>query len=40
MHNVIEINPDIILILGDRYELLPIAQVALFRGIPLAHIQR
>lgn len=37
--NVIEkINPDIILILGDRYELLPIAQVALFRGIPLAHI--
>jgi UDP-hydrolysing UDP-N-acetyl-D-glucosamine 2-epimerase len=32
------INPDIILILGDRYEILPIAQVALFRNIPLAHL--
>ena len=32
------INPDIILILGDRYEILPIAQIALFRNIPLAHI--
>ncbi len=37
--NVIKkINPDIILILGDRYEILPVAQVALFRNIPLAHI--
>ena len=33
-----KINPDIILILGDRYEILPVAQVALFRNIPLAHI--
>jgi GDP/UDP-N,N'-diacetylbacillosamine 2-epimerase (hydrolysing) len=32
------INPDIILILGDRYEILPIAQIACFRNIPLAHI--
>ena len=33
-----KINPDIILILGDRYEILPVAQVALFRNIPLAHL--
>lgn len=33
-----KINPDIILILGDRYEILPVAQIALFRNIPLAHI--
>ena len=33
-----KINPDIILILGDRYEILPVAQIALFRNIPLAHL--
>ena len=33
-----KINPDIILILGDRYEILPVAQIALFRNIPLAHV--
>lgn len=33
-----KIDPDIILILGDRYEILPVAQIALFRNIPLAHI--
>ena len=25
-------------VLGDRYEILPVAQIALFRNIPLAHI--
>lgn len=33
-----EINPDIILILGDRYELLPICNAAVLLGIPIAHI--
>lgn len=33
-----ELKPDLILILGDRYEMLSIAQSALFLGIPLAHI--
>ena len=35
---ILKIKPDIILILGDRYELLPIAQISLFNNIPLAHI--
>ena len=32
------LKPDIILILGDRYELLPIAEVALFKNIAVAHL--
>lgn len=32
------LNPDIIVVLGDRYELLPIVSVALVIGIPVAHI--
>lgn len=33
-----KLKPDIILILGDRYELLPIAEAALFKNIPVAHL--
>ena len=32
------LKPDIIVVLGDRYELLPICSVALLMEIPLAHI--
>jgi UDP-hydrolysing UDP-N-acetyl-D-glucosamine 2-epimerase len=32
------LQPDIIIILGDRYELLPICSAALIMGIPIAHI--
>lgn len=32
------LRPDIIVILGDRYELLPIANTALLLRIPIAHI--
>lgn len=31
-------NPDVIVVLGDRYELLPIVSAALILGIPVAHI--
>lgn len=34
----LELKPDLILILGDRYEMLAVAQAALFLGIPIAHI--
>ena len=30
--------PDLLLVLGDRYELLPICSTALILGIPIAHI--
>lgn len=33
-----ELAPDIIIILGDRYELLPICTAALLNNIPIAHI--
>ena len=33
-----ELKPDIIILLGDRYELLAAAKVALFHKIPVAHI--
>lgn len=33
-----ELNPDVIVVLGDRYELLPIVSAALVLGIPVAHI--
>lgn len=33
-----ELKPDIVVILGDRYEMLAIAQAAFFHGIPIAHI--
>lgn len=32
------LNPDIIVVLGDRYELLPICSSALVMNIPIAHI--
>ena len=32
------LEPDIIIVLGDRYELLPIVSAALVMGIPVAHI--
>src|SRR5690349_20213353 len=32
------LQPDLIIILGDRYELLAIAQAALMLRIPIAHI--
>jgi len=34
----IDLNPDLILILGDRYEMLAAAQAAIFANIPIAHI--
>lgn len=33
-----ELNPDIVVVLGDRYELLPICNAALVMNIPIAHI--
>ena len=33
-----KLNPDIIIVLGDRYELLPIVSAALVMRIPIAHI--
>lgn len=33
-----QLQPDIIVVLGDRYELLPIVSAALVMGIPVAHI--
>lgn len=32
------LNPDIVIVLGDRYELLPICSAALVMNIPIAHI--
>ena len=31
-------RPDVLLLLGDRFELLTVAQVALLLGIPIAHV--
>ena len=33
-----KLAPDIVVLLGDRYELLPIASACLIFGIPIAHI--
>lgn len=33
-----DIRPDILVVLGDRYELLPICSTALVQNIPIAHI--
>jgi UDP-hydrolysing UDP-N-acetyl-D-glucosamine 2-epimerase len=33
-----ELDPDLLIILGDRYELLPICYTAFVMGIPIAHI--
>lgn len=35
---LIELNPQIVVLLGDRYELLPIASVCVVLKIPIAHI--
>lgn len=32
------LHPDIVLVLGDRYEILSAAQAALIHGVPVAHI--
>ena len=31
-------KPDLILLLGDRYEILPVAFVSMFNGIPICHL--
>lgn len=33
-----DLKPEIVVLLGDRYELLPVAQAALMARIPIAHI--
>lgn len=33
-----DLNPDMVVVLGDRYELLPIVSAALVLGIPVAHL--
>ena len=33
-----QISPDLIVVLGDRYELLPVCNTALIMNIPIAHI--
>jgi UDP-hydrolysing UDP-N-acetyl-D-glucosamine 2-epimerase len=33
-----QLRPDVVLILGDRFEMLMVAQACLIHGIPLAHI--
>lgn len=32
------LNPDLVIILGDRYEIMPVAISSLILGVPLAHI--
>lgn len=32
------LEPDVVLVLGDRYELLPIVSAALVMGVPVAHL--
>ena len=32
------INPDLVLVMGDRYELLSVSAACIFLGVPLAHI--
>ncbi len=39
MSDVLEqLQPDVVVVLGDRYELLPIVSAALVLGLPVAHI--
>lgn len=33
-----ELAPDLVIILGDRYEMLAASQAAMFAGIPIAHV--
>lgn len=33
-----ELKPDLLVVLGDRYELLPVCTTALLMGVPIAHI--
>ena len=33
-----QLQPDVVVVLGDRYELLPIVSAALVMGIPVAHL--
>lgn len=33
-----QLQPDVVVVLGDRYELLPIVSAALLMGIPVAHL--
>lgn len=33
-----DLSPDVVVVLGDRYELLPIVSAALVMGIPVAHL--
>jgi UDP-hydrolysing UDP-N-acetyl-D-glucosamine 2-epimerase len=33
-----ELNPDIVVVLGDRFEILAATQAAFFAGVPVAHI--
>lgn len=33
-----DLEPDVVVVLGDRYELLPIVSAALVMGIPVAHL--
>lgn len=33
-----QLNPDVVMVLGDRYELLPIVSAALVMGVPVAHL--
>ena len=33
-----QLHPDVVVVLGDRYELLPIVSAALVMGIPIAHL--
>ena len=35
---IAELNPDILVILGDRYEMLAVATVAMLRRVPIAHL--
>lgn len=35
---VARIDPDVLVVLGDRYEVMLVAQAALMQGIPLAHV--
>lgn len=35
---IIALQPDMVVVLGDRYELLPIVSAALVAGIPVAHL--
>lgn len=38
-HELVRLKPDIVLVHGDRFEVLPVAQAAYYMNIPIAHTE-